>query len=647
MNSINHIKDDAVNLESLLRQYLLLENETDLLKQKTMNMTAEIVFSSDALRIPTLQKGNEMLRKLHKDFTNGSSVGWLLIAILTTLIGGLAGYFYLNRTLISEDVQNSLVTRVQHAETTKPSVKAEPVKKTTALYDANYIQIPDKKNNNLQIASKTRSDTLKKKVVKHAKNSLMPENKAEMVSTYPISLSPAPDWNKYGSKMIETPKKYLKKSASFIIDTSWNYWFVKQNVITHDYYHGEPFKKTPDDLIYINYGDFLQMADRSDLKNVQLPMASRFYLDSQDTKLNLYDYHVSKVPETALRQILLPFYFRRYEVTNREFREFLIWVSRQNGYQDYHSGYKTLADIKKAFSYTFFNPNISGLKDLPSSTINVFPDTTSFIRDFPFSKTDRMVHVYFTDQAYNDYPICGVNYWQAMAYLDWKTKSYQDYLDQNHIPYLVSFELPSDIEWEMAAKLNKYPASSLQAYNPITDNNWITSLCFSIQNGTEKFKALDNMLNNNVIYEGNWVEDGYLYPGPGDLEQGKNKRYIKNGPAKIHLAPSGISWMDGNVSEWMQETYAQNWLPMYQKHQNYLMKRGGEDDLLLIQIEKYFNKRNDTDGQLVRGGNFYDERYSDILNKNLAGIMLKRFVSPNDEYSTIGFRYVLRVVAKQ
>jgi hypothetical protein len=126
----------------------------------------------------------------------------------------------------------------------------------------------------------------------------------------------------------------------------------------------------------------------------------------------------------------------------------------------------------------------------------------------------------------------------------------------------------------------------------------------------------------------------------------KKYQRFTSGMFRLHLLETGISWMDGNVSEWMQETYQNNWLAMYKKQHLLLEQSSKDEDKILAQVQDYFNKRNDTDGHLVRGGNYLDERYSNIDDRNLAGIMLKRFVSPSKSSSMIGFRYVVRVVEK-
>jgi len=46
------------------------------------------------------------------------------------------------------------------------------------------------------------------------------------------------------------------------------------------------------------------------------------------------------------------------------------------------------------------------------------------------------------------------------------------------------------------------------------------------------------------------------------------------------------------------------------------------------------------------GANWYDERFSSKLGINSAGINAKTFVDPSSSYSTLGFRYVVRVKEK-
>ena len=115
-----------------------------------------------------------------------------------------------------------------------------------------------------------------------------------------------------------------------------------------------------------------------------------------------------------------------------------------------------------------------------------------------------------------------------------------------------------------------------------------------------------------------------------------------------HLDKMGISWMDGNVSEWMKESSAENWKPFFEKDLAVLDADTSESTKLAKQIEMLYDKGNAKKGRLVRGANWYDERFSGrpSAERNDAGINPKRFVDPAEQHSTIGFRYVIHVKRK-
>jgi formylglycine-generating enzyme len=154
--------------------------------------------------------------------------------------------------------------------------------------------------------------------------------------------------------------------------------------------------------------------------------------------------------------------------------------------------------------------------------IEVYPDTTVWVKDFAYSYNDPMHQDYFWHQAYGDYPVVGVSWHQSKAFASWRTKVKNDYLSSRkngvRVPH---FRLPSEAEWEYAARggleYGKYPWGG-----PYTTSD---RGCF---------------LANFKPSRGDYAVDGALYT----MEA---KSYNRNG--------YGLYNMAGNVSEWTGTAY--------------------------------------------------------------------------------------------
>ncbi|AXT56806.1 gliding motility lipoprotein GldK [Aquimarina sp. MMG015] len=161
-------------------------------------------------------------------------------------------------------------------------------------------------------------------------------------------------------------------------------------------------------------------------------------------------------------------------------------------------------------------------KDFVKETvIEVYPDTTVWIKDFNYSYNEPMHNDYFWHSSYDDYPVVGVSWEQAKAFCTWRTIEKNSYQKKRNKEFVNYFRLPTEAEWEYAARggleSGTYPWGGPYALN---DRG-----CF-----LANFKPL----------RGNYAADNFLYTVEA-------KTFEPNDYNLYNMA--------GNVSEWVQSSY--------------------------------------------------------------------------------------------
>ena len=214
------------------------------------------------------------------------------------------------------------------------------------------------------------------------------------------------------------------------------------------------------------------------------------------------------------------------------------------------------------------------------TVLEIYPDTTVWIKDFNYSYNDPMHQDYFRHQAYGDYPVVGVKWDQAKAFCHWRTKKKNDYLRGKKATSVPAFRLPTEAEWEYAARGGLQFATYPWGTGSTTSDRG----CF---------------LANFKPVRGDYAVDGALYTVEA-------KSYNAN--------DYGLFNMAGNVSEWTSTAY---------NGASYYLS-----STMNPNVEDRKNKR-----KIVRGGSWKDVAY-------FLEVGTRDFEYADTARSFIGFRTV-------
>lgn len=228
---------------------------------------------------------------------------------------------------------------------------------------------------------------------------------------------------------------------------------------------------------------------------------------------------------------------------------------------------------------------------LNTYVVNILPDTTVWINDFPMSDNSMYAKYYFSHPDYSDYPVVGVTWEQAQAYCAWRTEKLKEKLGGD-LGDEQPFRLPTEAEWEYAARgisQNEFP--------------WQQEIT-----GSGKQTLLANFQNE----EGNYTKDGNI---------------ITSIVGTYRPNTYGLYDMAGNVAEWTSTAFTET----------------GVEDMNNINPQHTYNAA-DTDPlkytrKTVRGGSWKDPE-SHIKSA------WRTSEFQNQPRSYIGFRCVRSIATK-
>lgn len=201
--------------------------------------------------------------------------------------------------------------------------------------------------------------------------------------------------------------------------------------------------------------------------------------------------------------------------------------------EETYNGLRTINVNKLKFRYSWMDIEAAARAKkgkrsefIKTENLEIYPDTTVWIKDFAYSYNEPMHNSYFWHSAYDDYPVVGVSWNQAKAFCAWRTLNKNAYIKKlnkkkKKRDYVDAFRLPSEAEWEYAAR------GGLQGATYPWGNNYAKN---------DRGCFLANFKPNR----GDYAVDGALYTVEA-------KSYEPNGYKLYNMA--------GNVAEWTNDSY--------------------------------------------------------------------------------------------
>ena len=238
---------------------------------------------------------------------------------------------------------------------------------------------------------------------------------------------------------------------------------------------------------------------------------------------------------------------------------------------------------------------------LVSQTEAVYPDSLVWMRDFSYSYNEPFTRLYFSHPSYNQYPVVGITWKQAVAFCHWRTNNSNFYLDKgNKRDEKIDgiYRLPTEAEWEYAARGNSKTNNMYPWGSPYTR--------------TKEGRLLANFKPGRGDYFGSDAKSDNIYTS-------KVQSYPENGYKLFDMA--------GNVAEWTSSVYYEGGYNFMGDFSPDLQYNAKEEDPISM-------KR-----KVVRGGSWKDIAYN-------IQVSTRNYEYQDTAKSYIGFRCVLSMAPR-
>ncbi|MBS1511167.1 MAG: SUMF1/EgtB/PvdO family nonheme iron enzyme [Bacteroidetes bacterium] len=356
------------------------------------------------------------------------------------------------------------------------------------------------------------------------------------------------------------------------------------------------------------------------------------------------------------------FYISPFEVTNKQYREFIYYVQdsilrhlmgfekQTNDGTTYIDWKKKLdiSDIPRISANTDFDPVNAALIDLRHDsnmvnyingrpqlvnkklvyeykednkikTIPVVQDIDAWKKDYPYTYNEPPLINQFYFPAFDDYPVTGVSFYQAQAYCYWKTQQLNRALGAD-AAIKISVCLPTLYQWEAAAVTGRLPDSA-------KDNSMEQASINELRRYQNK--PIKSNTKDGIAYDCNFFtivdKNNYVIKNAGDDGAVFTMKVNAFKPNTY-----GVYNLKGNVAEWTStngdESYAGSKFNLPEQ------SSPGEKVAAKNNLDSFLLKISAT--KIVKGGSWKSSAFYIQPGVN-------QFYTPDTKDGGIGFRYVV------
>lgn len=228
--------------------------------------------------------------------------------------------------------------------------------------------------------------------------------------------------------------------------------------------------------------------------------------------------------------------------------------------EESYNGQRTWDVTKFKFQYSYMdiskaakNKNLRRKDVIVKEEVEIYPDTTVWIRDFAYSYNEPMHNDYFWHDAYSDYPVVGVSWQQAKAFCEWRTLYHNAERKRKGKHFVARYRLPSEAQWEYAARGGLQAATFpwggpyakndrgcfMANFKPLRGDYAADQSLYTVE--ADAFEPNDFNLYNMAGNVSEWVDSSY---DPSSYEYASTINPSVNDPNNKRKVVRGGSWKD-------------------------------------------------------------------------------------------------------